>query len=242
MAFLRLEDFDPNYRHRLGGDIQSFTVYTDSNQKIGQVVDAWVDEIGNIQNLTVEVGSHPSGKQVMMPFDQARVDRQNQRIYMQGLPQAQVDSYLAANRAIETHPPQERPSPAVPRSLHQPMAALEDSAPLEAPRVRGVAASPPPAQPSVSPHRQELEPPAPLEQFDRPSEQPRVIAEEIIPLKEERLVVDKHKQKTGEVIIRKEIATEMIQVPVQREKLIVEQAGNNPKQLAEIDLQDGQQL
>lgn len=63
-----------------------------------------------------------------------------------------------------------------------------------------------------------------------------IVEEETIPLKEERLMVDRHRRKAGEVIVRKEIETEIIEVPVQREKLIVEQVGDNPKQLAEIDL------
>jgi len=63
-----------------------------------------------------------------------------------------------------------------------------------------------------------------------------VAQEEVIPLREERVVVDRAKQKVGEVVVRKEIETEIVQVPVQREKLIVEQVGAEPKQLAEIDL------
>ncbi len=60
--------------------------------------------------------------------------------------------------------------------------------------------------------------------------------EEIIRLLEERLVVDRSKRKIGDVIVRKEIETYMIQVPVRREKLIIEQVSPEHKQLAEIDL------
>jgi len=63
-----------------------------------------------------------------------------------------------------------------------------------------------------------------------------LVKEEIIRLLEEKLVVDRGKRKIGEVIIRKEIETRMIQVPVRREKLIVEQVSPERKQLAEIDL------
>ena len=62
------------------------------------------------------------------------------------------------------------------------------------------------------------------------------VEEEVIRLLEERLVVDVKKQKMGEVIVRKEIETRMVQVPVRREILIVEQVGAERKQLAEIDL------
>ncbi|BAY26190.1 hypothetical protein NIES2100_60040 [Calothrix sp. NIES-2100] len=60
--------------------------------------------------------------------------------------------------------------------------------------------------------------------------------EEIIQLLEERLVINSSKRKVGDVIVRKEIETRMVQVPVRREKLIVEQVSPEYKQLAEIDL------
>ncbi|MDZ8034562.1 YsnF/AvaK domain-containing protein [Nostoc sp. DedSLP04] len=63
--------------------------------------------------------------------------------------------------------------------------------------------------------------------------------EQIIRLLEERLVVESSKRKVGEVIVRKVIETRMVQVPVRREKLIVEQISPEHKQLAEIDLGQG---
>ncbi|WP_230966323.1 YsnF/AvaK domain-containing protein [Nostoc sp. NZL] len=63
-----------------------------------------------------------------------------------------------------------------------------------------------------------------------------VTEEQIIRLLEERLVVESSKRKVGEVIVRKVIETRMIQVPVRRERLIVEQISPEHKQLAEIDL------
>jgi len=63
-----------------------------------------------------------------------------------------------------------------------------------------------------------------------------VVEEDIIRLLGERLIVDSSKRKIGEVIVRKEIETRMVQVPVRREKLIVEQISPEHKQLAEVDL------
>jgi stress response protein YsnF/sporulation protein YlmC with PRC-barrel domain len=68
----------------------------------------------------------------------------------------------------------------------------------------------------------------------------QVTEEHIIRLLEERLVVESSKRKIGEVIVRKVIETRMIQVPVRREKLIVEQVSPEHKQLAEIDLGQGE--
>jgi stress response protein YsnF len=67
-----------------------------------------------------------------------------------------------------------------------------------------------------------------------------IVDREVIRLLEERLVVNRSKRKVGEVIVRKEIETRMVEVPLQREKLIVEQIGEDPKVLAEIDLGEGE--
>ncbi len=66
----------------------------------------------------------------------------------------------------------------------------------------------------------------------------RVISEEKVSLLEERLVVDLIRRKVGEIVIRKEIKTCLLQVeiPVRREHLIVEQLSPEYKRLAEIDL------
>ncbi|GEM_PF-6446066 len=57
-------------------------------------------------------------------------------------------------------------------------------------------------------------------------------------LLEERLFVDRKKRKVGDVIVRKEIETRIVEVPVRRETLIVEQISPEYKSLASIDLSD----
>jgi len=66
-----------------------------------------------------------------------------------------------------------------------------------------------------------------------------IVDQDVIRLLEERLVINRSKRKVGEVIVRKEIETRMVQVPIQWEKLIIEQVGDDPKVLAEIDLGEG---
>ncbi|KAF3890456.1 MULTISPECIES: DUF2382 domain-containing protein [Nostocales] len=63
--------------------------------------------------------------------------------------------------------------------------------------------------------------------------------EEIVRLLGERVIVDRSKRKVGEVIVRKQVETRMVQVPIRSEKLIVEQVSPERKQLAEIDLSQG---
>lgn len=72
------------------------------------------------------------------------------------------------------------------------------------------------------------------------SQQSEVVEEEVIRLLQEELVIERNKQKVGEVVVRKEIETRMVEVPIRREKLVVEQVGSEGKPLAEIDLGRGQ--
>lgn len=60
--------------------------------------------------------------------------------------------------------------------------------------------------------------------------------ETVVQLLQERLVVDRRKSKVGEVIVRKEVETRYVRVPIRHEKLIVEQVEPEYKQLAVIDL------
>lgn len=71
-------------------------------------------------------------------------------------------------------------------------------------------------------------------------ETPEILQEEVIRLLEERLVIDRKRRKVGDVVVRKEIETRIVEVPVQREKLIVEQVSPEYKQLAVIDLGGGE--
>lgn len=76
--------------------------------------------------------------------------------------------------------------------------------------------------------------------FSEEESNSNVVEEEIIRLLEERLIVNRSKWKVGEVIFRKEIETEIVKVPIRREKLIIEQVGATINPLAEIDLATGE--
>ncbi len=67
-----------------------------------------------------------------------------------------------------------------------------------------------------------------------------VVEEEIVRLLEERLLINRSKWKVGEVVVRKEIENQLVQVPIRREKLIIEQVSPEIKQIAEIDLGKGE--
>lgn len=68
------------------------------------------------------------------------------------------------------------------------------------------------------------------------SSEPSSVTEAVIQLLEERLVVSAQKRKVGEVTVRKVVETRIVEVPVRREKLIVEQISPERKPLVEVDL------
>lgn len=68
------------------------------------------------------------------------------------------------------------------------------------------------------------------------STEAREIEAAVLQLLAERVVVERQKRKVGEVVVRKEIATRIVEVPVRYEKLIVEQVSPERQQIAEIEL------
>jgi Domain of unknown function (DUF2382) len=83
----------------------------------------------------------------------------------------------------------------------------------------------------------ELDSPIPVEVPVKPNNaSTSVSSEAVIALSEERLVVDFHRRKIGEVVVRKEIETCIVEVPVRRERLIIEQISPEYEQLAIVDL------
>ncbi len=80
------------------------------------------------------------------------------------------------------------------------------------------------------------------EQFQQVADPAQILTEQVISLLEERLVVDLTRRKVGDIVVRKEIATQLVQVqvPIRREKLIVEQVSPEYQRIAEIDLGSSQ--
>jgi hypothetical protein len=64
--------------------------------------------------------------------------------------------------------------------------------------------------------------------------------EVVIPLLEERVVVNRRRRKVGEVVVRREIETYIVKVPIRREKLIVEQFSPEYQQIAVVELGQAQ--
>jgi stress response protein YsnF len=68
------------------------------------------------------------------------------------------------------------------------------------------------------------------------------VTETVIPLLAERLIAESERRKTGEIVVRKEIASKLVQmqVPVRYERLVVERVDPEYELIATIDLDDRQ--
>jgi hypothetical protein len=213
--------------------IQDFDVFGMSDERIGKVVAIERSAIDPSPFVVLKVGSWLSSRQVRVPLRHYQVDMNQHRLYLKEWTKESIEQ-------LHTY------SPARTQSLDASLEAalpLESVVPLEQPVVR-VAAYAPPIEPPV-----ELPVELPVnipeaaiapethEKEITPEVSPRQVAgEAVIPLLAERVVVDRQKRKSGEIVVRKVIETEIIEVQVRREKLIVEQVSPSYKELAVIDL------
>lgn len=77
--------------------------------------------------------------------------------------------------------------------------------------------------------------PSEIDLASQPNHQiPEVKESQQFVLLEEKLKVDRRQQKIGEVVVRKQVETKMIEIPVRREKLIVEQIDKNTEKLEQL--------
>ncbi|HEY9615555.1 MAG TPA: PRC-barrel domain-containing protein, partial [Microcoleaceae cyanobacterium] len=225
--------------------MQNFDVYSDRQEKlkIGHVIDVLLDQAGNLRYFIVELNSLMAGKQVLIPLQNAQVDLQTQRVYVQGLTKAEVSSLPPYQTSVNPIAATEHRTEVVREVM--PMRSLEDSAPLEAsaplegyvvehhPQVHRVVSPvepattlhqsvvPPTEPPATMPPRTVSPPPishvasAPVANIREETITPpgtniregampasgttEIRDETVIPLREERVIVDRKKRKAGEV-------------------------------------------
>lgn len=94
MALAKIADLYPDYKQDIfgGEDIKSFSVYDNTNDKIGSVYDIIVDEAGQFRYLVIDTGFWIFGKKVLLPVGKASVDYAQKRVYAQGLTKEQAES------------------------------------------------------------------------------------------------------------------------------------------------------
>ncbi|MBF2017251.1 MAG: DUF2382 domain-containing protein [Rivularia sp. T60_A2020_040] len=212
MALYKVADFDPDYRDAFQDqDIKGMSVYAEgTDDKVGSVNDILVDEEGRFRYLVVDLGFWIFGKKVLMPVGRTRIDYNASRIHALGMTREQAENLPEYDENQVVDYDYEESVRGVYRT--QPVessAALEDSAPLDAPAYAATRTY----------HRDTYK-------YD---EEPNLYNmndtdHQNIKLYEERLVANKQRRKAGEVAIGKHVETETarVSVPVEKERVIVE--------------------
>lgn len=214
---------------KLKKKLKSFKVINLQAQIFGQIKDFYVDKSRRLYMLVEPLEAQAGSALHLLSSKYIyKVDTANQAIL--------VDLSLAEFERFPTHQPRSK-GIASSTNSSTPLANQESlTSSGETPARNEISASE--YQPlGIEEEDQEGEGSQSSEELDRIT---RVMEEEIVRLLEERLVVNRSKRKVGEVVVRKEIETRIVEVPVQREKLIIEQVGAETKQLAEIDLGEGE--
>ncbi len=221
MALYKLEEFDPNYREDLfdGDDIKGLDVYAGrTGEKIGTIDGALVDESGRLRYFVIDTGFWIFGKKVLLPVGYCQIDDRARRIYATGIVnKKQVEELPEYNDSARINRKYEErvrevyrtaAAGAPVRSVTDYVPALETSAPLEAKYSAE-------ASYDHDTYNYQQEPSV----YDL---NPR--DHQTLKLYEERLVANKKRRQTGEVVVGKHVETETARVslPVEKERVVIE--------------------
>jgi uncharacterized protein (TIGR02271 family) len=224
MLLYKIEDFNPNYRQAAfeEDDIKGMDVYGGTtHKKIGTIDTVLVDETGRFRYFVLETGSWIFGKKVLLPIALCRVDFNGRHVYATNLrSKDQVEKLPRYEHGMAVDYDYEEQVRGIYRtSTVEASVPVEASLPLEAPVPVSTthSVSPPASNPAYDrdTYTYEREP-----QLYQMNEQDR----QKLKLYEERLVADKTRRKTGEVIIGKQVETKTVklQVPVEKERVVIE--------------------
>lgn len=205
MALQKIAEFYPNYQEEIfaGDDIKGFDVYAgDSDEKVGSIYDALVDETGRFRYLVIDTGIWIFGKKVLLPIGSARFDYGARRVYATGLRSKEQAEQLPAYDEL------------------QPIDYDREE------QVRGVYRD----KTSTATTASNLSTPASYDrssynyEMDRPLYETNEQNHQSLKLYEERLIANKNRAKTGEVAVGKRVETEVARasVPIEKERVVIE--------------------
>ncbi|MEG5032723.1 DUF2382 domain-containing protein [Microcoleus sp. AT3-D2] len=224
MLLYKIEDFNPNYREAAfnGEDIKGLDIYAgNTDEKIGSIDTALVDETGRFRYFVVDTGFWIFGKKVLVPVALCRVDVGAERIYATGLKSKdQAERLPRYEDGMVVDYDYEEQVRGVYRTLtvegSAPVEAslpLEASAPVSMPRPVSNQASAAGYDRNTYTYEQE---PQLYQMNEREHHKFR--------LYEERLVAEKSRHKAGEVAIGKRVETDTarISIPTEKERVVIE--------------------
>ncbi|MGQ4646304.1 DUF2382 domain-containing protein [Lyngbya aestuarii] len=197
MALVKIADLYPNYKQDIfgGDDIKNYTVYTEADQKIGEVHDALLDDSGRFRYLVIDTGFWVFGKNVLLPVGYARMDYDQHRVYLTGLTKEQAESL-----------PEYKDNMTVDYDYEERVRNI----------YRGKTASAA-ARPSYDRNSYRYD-------YDQEMYGMNEQNQKVLKLYEERLIANKDRYKAGEVAVGKRVETETarVSVPVEKERVIIE--------------------
>lgn len=243
MTLYKLDEFYPNYKEELfdGEDIKGLDVYAGkSDDKIGSIENALVDEQGRFRYFVIDTGFWIFGKKVLLPVGKCHIDAKAKRINAIG-----IDNKKQIEDLPEYHEnkvPDRKYEEQVKQVYHPPVMKAVEEPTIVSPSYL----TPPTLEPSGyvesnpksdrSNYNYQQEPS--LYNLDPDNHQ-------TLKLYEERLVTNKKRHQTGEVVIAKHIETETasVSLPLEKDRIIIERTTPTNKSAASvqnINFQEGE--
>jgi uncharacterized protein (TIGR02271 family) len=200
MPLHKIKDFDPDYRSNFQEkDVIGFDLYT-NGEKAGSVDDLLVDDQGKIRYLIVNTGIWIFGKKVLLPIGRAHINYDDRHVVVEGLTLQQVETLPPYDGDVSVDFEHEEQV----RNVYRPTApgnvSVDNSAPLDYDRDTYAYDRDPALYNLDDTHHQNLR------------------------LYEERLIANKTRTKTGDVVVGKhlETKTSKVSVPIDKEKIVIE--------------------
>ncbi|MHC5828259.1 MAG: PRC-barrel domain-containing protein, partial [Nostoc sp.] len=92
MPLQKISEFDTDYHNTIGKDIKGLGLYIQgTDEKIGTIIDAVLDDQGAFRYLIVDIGVWVFGKKVLLPIGKSRIDSTADRVYVVGLTREQAE-------------------------------------------------------------------------------------------------------------------------------------------------------
>ncbi|AFY78984.1 conserved domain protein, TIGR02271+C111 [Pleurocapsa sp. PCC 7327] len=90
----KIGDLYPNYKEDIfdDDDIKGYSVYSDTDERVGGVYDILVDGTGYFRYFVVNTGFLGIGKKILLPIGRTRIDRDRNRIYAAGFTKEQAEN------------------------------------------------------------------------------------------------------------------------------------------------------
>lgn len=214
MHLYKLADAYPNYKEEIfgGDDIKGYDVYSgQTDDKIGSVYDALVDDSGSFRYFVIDTGFWVFGKKVLIPIGNLQIDYDRKRVYVPGMTKDEVERMpeYSDNMTIDYEYEEQV------RNFFRPRAAAAGTTTSVTDR------------PQYDRNTYNYD-------YDRTLYQANEENPQRIRLYEERVFANKNRQKTGEVVVGKHVETETarVSIPVEKERVIIERT--NPTSTTEV--------